>query len=228
MKRLENGLVENLEYIKDEKTGRINWLKMVPMEYLYINQDRKTQLEKRLNKSFKDIKIEEVPEKDLVITLQGIRYILDLRGYKSAKSKIDIANNDYVCATCEITFIANEEENFEQVFSSSASAHPGNAKSFYRNYLVEAATNRALCRAVRNFLKIDVVSREELGNSDIQEEPQNNTLPDIFNELTKLMIAKNVSLNDLNKEFGKNKIWESIDQIPKATVFTILGKLKQS
>jgi hypothetical protein len=152
MKRNENGLIEGIEYIYDDNK-KINWLKMIPEEYLYINQDKKSSIEKRLGKSIDDIEISEVLDTDLVITLQGIRYLLDLRGYKDCDIKLDVANPDYVAATCNIRFISNEE-NFEQTFSSCASAHAGNTKSWYKNYLVEAASNRALCRAVRFYLKM--------------------------------------------------------------------------
>ena len=78
MKRLENGLVEDVSCIYDETTKKINWLKMIPSDCLYINQDKKDKLEKLLNKKFEEIQINEVKDTDLVITLQGIRYLLDL------------------------------------------------------------------------------------------------------------------------------------------------------
>lgn len=228
MKRLENGLIEGVNYIYDD-TGKINWLKMIPEDCLYINKDKKNKIEKRLGKKFSDIKISEALDTELVITLQGIRYLLDLRGYTTCDIKLDIATEDYAAATCSIRFIKNEED-FEQVFTGCASAHPRNTKSWYRNYLVEAASNRALCRAVRFFLKLNIVSNDELGTEMEEEisETKQTQIPDIYNELNTLMSSQNITLETLNKEFGKGKEWDKLSSIPRATVFLILGKLKQN
>ena len=227
MKRQNNGLIEGVQYIKDDN-DKINWLKMIPEEYLYINQDKKNAISKRLGKNISEVSISEVLDTELVITLQGIRYLLDLRGYKECDINLDVATPDYVAATCKIKFISNEED-FEQIYTGNASAHPNNTKSWYRNYLVEAASNRALCRAVRFYLKINIVSREELGmeQEGSFEEPK-TLVPDIHEELSKLMNIKNISFGDLKKQFPKNsEKWENIKSIPRVTAFTILGQLKQ-
>lgn len=226
---MENGLVEGVTYIKDESTGRINWLEMIPEEYLYINIDKKGVIEKRLNKPFNEISVKEVKDTELILTLQGIRWLLDLRGYKSAYTKIDVASPEYAAATCTITFIPNEEENFQQEFSSSASAHPGNTKSFYRNYLVEAASNRALCRAVRNFLKINIVSKEELSDaSPIEEENKTSTLLEPVEMLSQLLKERGILFEDAIKDLPNSDKWKSINDIPKTAIFKIMGKIKAS
>lgn len=231
MKRLENGLIEGLEYIRDEISGRIDWLKMIPKEYLYINQDKRVALEKRLNKPFNEITIDEVKDIEKVITLQGIRYLLDLRGYKNVKMTIDVATPEYVAATCDIEFLPNEEENFSQSFPGSASAHINNTKSFYRNYLVEAATNRALCRAVRNFLKINIVSKEELSDAKYEEEETVKSTSVVqpadmlLETLNKLMKEKSKNFDWLKTEFDGN--WAAISDIPKPKLFEIIGALKK-
>lgn len=225
MKRLENGLIEGVNYIRDESTGKINWLKMIPEEYLYINEFKKEALEKRLGKTFGEIQISEVKDTEKIITLQGIRYLLDLRGYKECDIKVDACSQDYASATCRIKFIANEEENFEQIYTGNASAHAGNTKDFYKNYLVEAASNRALCRAVRFFLKINIVSKDELSDSENFEdeiETSSNLLP--YDMLNKKLKEMNKDLNWINKEFKSE--WDEIKNIPKAKVFEIMGKLK--
>lgn len=233
MKRLENGLVEGINYIRDEKTGKIDWLKMIPPEYLYINQDKKNELEKRLGKSFDQIKIEDVKDTDLVITLQGIRFLLDLRGYKYARTKIDVANQDYAAATCEICFLPNEEENFEQIFTACASAHSGNTKSWYANYLVEASSNRALCRATRNYLKINIVSREELSdNNETQQSdvPAKATATQI-KLLTNLMEKKHVLWVHIREKLEKAEKWKdeykSVADLPKSEIFDLIERLKK-
>ncbi len=229
MKRLETGLIEDVEYIYDENK-KINWLKMIPEEYLYINQDKRVSIEKRLGKNFDEVQISEVLDTELVITLQGIRYLLDLRGYKDCHIKLDVATPEYVAATCNILFIKNEED-FEQSFASCASAHPQNTKSWYKNYLVEAASNRALCRAVRFYLKINIVSREELGmekNNNDEEPSKPSAFPQPVVMLEKAMKEKNISFDKL-KELYKEKSadWKELKDIDKVTMLAIAGRIKK-
>ena len=233
MKRLDNGLIEGINYVYDENQ-KINWLKMIPVECLYINQEKKNSLEKRLNKPFEEIKIEDVKDTDLVITLQGIRYLLDLRGYRYSKIKINVATPEYAAATCEICFIPNQEENFEQVYCASASAHFGNTKSWYKNYLVEASSNRALCRAVRFYLKINIVASEELG-AKVDEDTQstNNNLSSLspVSILKNIMIENVWSFEQIKKKLIKEGIkgaedWNKEEDLPPNVILNIIERIK--
>ena len=243
-KRLENGLIDGVEYVYLEN-GRINWLKMIPEEYLYINQDPKriARIEKQLSKPISEVQKNEVRDTDLVITLQGLRYLLDLRGYKQSKIKLDYASPEYAAASCEIAFLPNLEENFEQVFTACACAHKNNTKSFYQGYLVEAASNRALCRAVRQFLKINIVSNEELGaekdSAPEESGPTENPMSPRF-LLQRIILEKNLTL-PANKQITFANIHEklikegvkgadgfqSIDDIPKDIIFGLIDRIKK-
>lgn len=229
MKRLENGLMDGLNYIRDEKTNKIDWFKMIPLEYLYINNDKKSQIEKRLSKSFGEIQITEALDTELVITLQGIRWLLDTRGYKTVKTKIEQALPDYAAATCEITFIPNEEENLEQIYSQSASAHSGNTKSWYANYLIEASANRAFCRAVRFYLRVNIVSREELG-ANIEEEPKSINFSKQIKLLTDLMEKKHIKWEHIIDKLKKEEKWKeeytNISELPKDIIFNLIERIK--
>lgn len=243
-KRLDNGLIEDVEYVYLEN-GRINWLKMIPEEYLYINQDPKriSRIEKQLGKPISDVQKSEVKDTDLVITLQGLRYLLDLRGYKQSRIKLDYASPDYAAATCEISFLPNLEENFEQVFTACACAHRNNTKSFYQAYLVEAASNRALCRAVRQFLKINIVSNEELGmeKEAAPEEPVSTENPMsprfllqriITEKNSTLPAGKQITFSNIREKLIKEEIkgadgFQSIDDIPKDIIFGLIDRIKK-
>lgn len=202
-KRLENGLIDGMEYPYDAN-GRINWFKLVPEECLYINQGKKALLEKRLGKTFEEIQKSEVRDTDLVITLQGLRHLLDLRGYKSVETKLDYCGLDYAAATCKISFIPNLEEQFAQEFCASACAHPGNTNSFMKTYLVEAATNRAFCRAVRQFLKINTVSNEELGASGGNNTPATEEEQPTENPMDARFLLKR-KISEVNKSLAPDK-----------------------
>ncbi len=234
MKRLENGLIEGITYIYDPK-GKIDWIKMIPSEYLYVNPMKKEILEKRLEKTFDTITTSEVADTDLVITLQGIRYLLDLRGFHYAKTTLDVAGPDFAAATCEISFLPNIEENFPQVYTGNACAHLSNTKSFMRSYLVEAASNRALCRAVRSFLKINIVSKEEIGESTPvdDEETKTSKVSSPHDILEKVMREHKVTFEKIKEKLVKENYsnagdFQSIQDIPKAKILDLIGKIKQN
>ncbi len=124
----------------------------------------------------------------------------------------------------------NEEDNIKQTFTGCASAHFNNTKSFYRNYLVEAASNRALCRAVRNFLKINVVSKDELGeeknyqNND-DESPKSQSLLKPTELLSNLLKEKRISLKEAVSGTAYENV-ETIEDLKKNEIFIVMGKVK--
>ncbi len=232
MKRLENGLIDGLNYIRDEKTNKIDWFKMIPPEYLYINQDKKNQIEKRLGKTFNEIQVSEALEIELVITLQGIRWLLDTRGYKNVDIKIDAANQEYAAATCKIIFLPNEEENVEQTFTANASAHPGNTKSWYAKYLIEAASNRALCRATRNYLRVGVVSRDELGNSNEEDNNGQSSSNPQVELLQKELDKHHITFDQFKIKLVNDKVegaenLKSLMDLSKDKIFEYLSRIKK-
>ena len=228
MKRLENGLVEGINYTRDEN-GRIEWFKLIPRKYLYINTEKKAQIEKRLGKRIDEADESEFLDTDYVINLQGIKYLLDLRGYQSCKTRIDECNPDYAAATCEITFIPNDEDNFPQTYTACASAHPQNTKSWYAKYLVEASSNRALCRAVRQFLRINAVAQEELGGAgggNNDDEPVNPMGP--LGALKNLMTRKGKTLVDikaLSKDLGHTTEITTLNDVTPKMAWDLIDKL---
>ena len=235
MKRLENGLIEGLNYIRDEKTGKIDWFKTLPKEpeYIYINQDRKKQVEAYTNKTFEETKIEEVKEQDLILTLKGIRWLLDVRGYKYVKFNTISANAEYAATTCEICFLPNDGENFEQVFTGSACAHFQNTGNFATKYLLEISSNRALCRATRLYLNISAVSREELGASISEpEQPKSVMAPARQLKLLEdIMGAKGVLWKHLEDKMKTENTYKeeykSVNDLPKDLVFQFIERLKK-
>lgn len=234
MKRLENNLIEGIEY-KYDKYGKIDWRKLIPVEYLYVNSQNKDRIEKKYGKPYNEIKVEDAEDKDLVITLGGIRYLLDLVGYTTIHSDIHVANTEYAAVTCSINFLGNPDTNGQQVhYSANACAHHNNTENFAKLYLVEMASNRALCRAVRGFCNINIVSREEIqgaGNnnqeSELKPQENNNVL---LNKLQELMKLKNKTFEDVRKKFCPNddniKELKDIPPDKMLSAIELLKKLK--
>jgi hypothetical protein len=102
--------------------------------------------------------------------------------------------------------------------------------------LAAIAENRAFVRCVRNFLKINIVSQEELGDAKLglvakedseKENPMNPTAL-----LEKVMQEKGVSFDILKNKLLKEKFdgaesLTSIKDVPKSKVFELIERLKK-
>jgi hypothetical protein len=222
IKRNQYGLLENssINYIFNED-GSINWRKMVKPEYLVPNR-QKTQ----------ETDISKLEDKDLLILLGGIKELAQIRGYTKVEYKVVAASENYFATSCRITWTPNYETNGNEIiFESLADATLNNTKSFARFFLAAIAENRAFVRCVRNFLKINIVSQEELGDVKLLEESsqENPTSPHIL--LDKFMKDKNVNFNQLKKKLIKENFdnaenINSINDIPKAKIFELIERIK--
>jgi hypothetical protein len=235
--RDENGLVTGTEY-KFLENGMIDWRAMIPKEFIYVNPDsrRREKLEKKYGKPYEELDptTDKIDDADLVFTLPGSKYLLRLRGFTDIKYNIVSANEGYACVNCRINFIPNYESEMLPIsFEDNACAHQGNTSSFAQQYLVEIATNRAFCRAVRSFLQINVVNKEELSDksSIVEETPSGNVFgPHAM--LEKTLSDKKITFDKVKAQMIKDgnqdaEKWESVTDIPKSKVFEILGRLQK-
>ena len=223
--RNKYGLLENanINYIYNED-GTINWRKMVKLEYLVPNR-QKTQ----------ETDVSKLEDKDLLILLGGIKELAQIRGYTSVEYKVVSANEQYFATSCKITWIPNYETNGREIiFESLADATINNTKSFARFFLAAIAENRAFVRCVRNFLKINIVSQEELGDAKLLEEAttsnDNPTSPQIL--LEKVMKEKGISFDSLKERLVKEKFinaesFNSLQEIPKSKIFELIERIKK-
>jgi hypothetical protein len=205
-KRDDNGLLTHIQY-KFTKDGFVDWRAMVPVEYLYINPERKAMVEKKYGKPIEQLSIvdDKVDDGFLVISLAGLKYLARLRGYNNVYSSVNKSQNEeFVDANCNVDWIGNYETLGMTVsFGASACATRENTNQMGRRYLVETAENRAFCRAVRNFLNINIVAKEELGgkssDDDFSETLKNPTPAN----LVKQRMEENArALNDPNYNFA--------------------------
>lgn len=222
--RNKYGLLENsnINYIYNDD-GTINWRKMVKIEYLVPNR-QKTQ----------ETDVSKLEDKDLLILLGGIKELAQIRGYTSVEYKVVAASENYFATSCKIKWIPNYETNGEVVeFEALADATSNNTKSFARFFLAAIAENRAFVRCVRNFLKINIVSQEELGDAKILEEssPQENpTSPQVL--LEKVMKEKSITLESLKERLVKEKFENAeninnLNDIPKSKIFELIERIKK-
>ena len=223
--RNKYGLLENnnINYIYNED-GTINWRKMVKTEYLVPNR-QKTQ----------ETDVSKLEDKDLLILLGGIKELAQIRGYTTVEYKVVAATENYFATSCRIIWIPNyETDGREIVFEALADATSNNTKSFARFFLAAIAENRAFVRCVRNFLKINIVSQEELGDAKLIDDSnilvENPTSPQTL--LEKTMKDKGVTFDILKKKLIKEKFegaenFNTITDIPKVKIFELIDRIKR-
>jgi hypothetical protein len=95
------------------------------------------------------------------------------------------------------------------------------------------AENRAFVRAVRNFLKINIVGSDEIGGKTVtttNDDDQPSSQPSSL--LVKTRADYGISFEQIKEGAIKKKIdgaenWNSCDDIPPLSIFTIVSGIKK-
>ena len=225
--RNEDGLINDVDYPFTED-GLIDWRKMVKPEHLVPNKDRTSETD-----------VTKLKDYQLIILLGGIKELAQIRGFTDVRYEVACPHHEYVTATCSISWIPNyETENREVTFSAIGDASPRNTNSFASNFLGPIAENRAFVRCVRNFLKINIVGKEELGGSDAPPTSTNtsshssDTSMDPRNMLQSVMTEKGVSFDKIKAKLSSENYesvesLSSVNDIPKLKAFELIERLKK-
>ena len=226
LKRSVGGLIDDVDYVfNDDNT--INWRAMIKADHLVPDRNKTSETD-----------VTKLPDTKLIILLGGIKELAQIRGYTSVKYDVKCPSSEYVVATCVIDWIPNYETESQAVtFSAIGDASPNNTTSFAKNFLGATAENRAFVRCVRNFLKINIVGKEELpGDSfpprqgDGVEIPDPAVLSPPYNLLEAAMKSKNVTLKNIKKRLsdeGYEKAINDLEDIPKVKVFELIERIKK-
>ncbi len=220
------GLIEDesVKYTFDE-SGLINWRGMIPKEFIVINK----QYFISRNKTIPD-SIDGLEDNQLLTLLGGSKYLAHLRGFKSVNYTVTSPDENYVVATCTINWVPNyETENREISFSAIGDAHSRNTSDFAARYLGAIAENRAFVRAVRNFLRIQVLSQEEIGGAPIEISSNEDSATKLLSELlNKHQIPFEKLKSSLIKEkFTGAENFNTISDIPKYQIFGLVARIKE-
>jgi len=232
--RNEHGLINNgsVNYIYTPE-GMIDWRAMINPKHLAINKFNFERKGRPLPDS-----VVGLDDRDLLILLPGIKELAQIRGYQCVSYNVTSPSKEYVVAVCTITYIPNfETEGRFVTFSAIGDASPENTNSFGRNYLAAIAENRAFVRAVRNFLKINIVSQEEVNQNPMGSNSQTvdpnvetmiNTMAKYgvtFEKVKEILVKENypdaAKLNSVS-EINSDKLFELIGRMHKK------AKAKQS
>ena len=225
-----NGLLECVDYTFNQD-NTINWRAMINKEYLVPNRD---SFKNQKDINLKEIDVSTLADNQLLILLAGIKELAQIRGYTNVNYEVIQAQPDYVAVKCTINWMANYETNMQEVsFSALADAHLDNTKDFAKNFLMAIAENRAFIRAVRSFLKINIVGNDEMGKTthvDAEVEP-NTLVTQPIALLEKTMEEHNISFEQIKERAVQKKMensenWSSIKDISPLSMFTIISGIK--
>ncbi len=174
----ETGLVKGLVYPRRASDNRIEWYKLIDPRHIVFNSAPKMAdaILKAYGKPAKDLVYGdliaagiEVDPRHVLVLLMGFLELADLRGYLSATPRIahvvSYPPEAAICSCeCTIDWVPNEEDPNGKVSYGTADATMENTGGW--GYLSAMAGNRALVRAVRQGLRIPMMSFDELAKKD--------------------------------------------------------------
>jgi len=233
-RRCADGLLSNKKYEFTED-GLVNWRKMIDPKYLVPNLSKFPS-----GTENKSLNVQELEDSQLLILLGGIKDLANIRGYSKVQYNVFNCTQNHVAVSCKITWSPNFETNGDTVeFESLADAHLDNTKSFAKDFLMAIAENRAFVRSVRNFLRINIIGSDELGDSKNQtvihtesgvESQVSASHPS--NVLKDAMIKANISFEKMKETLLKEGVadaesWSSINEIPHKLIFSLIQRIKK-
>ena len=241
--RREDGLLSNINY-KFDQYGFVDWKDMIPNDEVSLN--REAFLKKSTPIDVDSLKQEEIEELKLkasdhekVIKIGGYKHLAFIRGYSSVETKVDYYGDKCV-AVCTITWVPNFESNFRPVITTGlADASPENTNVLSTKYLTAIAENRAFCRCVRNYLRINILGKDEMkfDMTDAVGEQMDipaKTLTGPLAFLNKRLKDKKKSFADFQQyilsnfsqsDFPGADTWEGIKDIPIDQANTLLEEV---
>lgn len=234
VKRNKFGLLSGVEH-KFNEDGFVNWRGMVKAEYLIPNKDKFD-----VNVDLDAIDITQVEDHKLIILLGGLKDLAQLRGYSKVDHEVIAASQGYCAVKCTVTWFGNYETGGREVVTSAlAETHESNTDNFATDYLLSIAENRAFARAIRSFLKINIVSKEELGSrkgtgAHVQETSEKSSQSSSFSPaktLAVLMDKKGISFEQIKAKLIKEEYsgaaeLQSLEDIGGNKIFELINRLK--
>jgi hypothetical protein len=228
IERDDQNLIVGLDYTFDEN-GKIQWRKLIKNEYLVPNKDRTQETD-----------VSKLEDKDILVLLGGFKELADIHGYTKVSYKFPVAQPDFVSCICRIDFIPSYNTEMRQIsFESCADASHNNTQSIGGKYfLTTTAENRAFVRAVRNFLRINILAKDELvlgAKNQFEEQAENNPASPKNAVLDKMKKMGFTSFKEARVKFEEINIldykgFETLNDVPGDKMMGLmmnLNKLKK-
>lgn len=230
IERDEFGLVKNTKYVFKDDGRRVDWRAMIPSEHLVPNRQN---FERRGEKVPENVN--GLADKDLLILLSGIRFVADLRQFKSVEYTIK-SSPEHCTAVCKITWTPNfETENQEKTFSGIGDATLNNTTGFGQKFLGPIAENRAFIRAVRNALQINILGKDEIDGATQEQSKENTTNQEVAtmqSKLQKFMDETGVTFENIKQKLIDENIpdannFNAINDFPKPVLISMISRLQK-
>ncbi len=226
-RRNKFGLLDNVKYEFDQN-GYINWRRLVRPEYLVPNSLNFTKRGEEVPTS-----IEGLKDEDLIIKLAGLKELLNVRGYENVSYVIASASLGFVSVVCKISYIPNYETAHRFVsYEAIGDASTDSVSGIFQNFLGAIAENRAFSRCIRSFLRINIVSDEEMTNNNSKSADSGEANESQVQLLRDLLDKKKLTLDDLKEKLYNEGLKEAkeitdLKQIPKNVIFSMIDRLKK-
>jgi len=211
-----------INYIYNED-GTINWRKMVKTEFLVPHK----QVFEKMGKPVPET-IANLDDKEILILLGGLKDLAAVRGFTSCTYRVTVPNSECVVAVCQIEWLPNYETSGRVIMSSGiGDASINNTTGFGRLYLGPFAENRAFVRCVRQFLRINIISQEEIS------EMATEAAEDMSTTLLKETVTKyGVSFEAIKTKLIEEKVegaenYKSLADIPRYKQFELIERIKR-
>jgi hypothetical protein len=172
--------------------------------------------------------IEGLDDKEILVLLGGLKDLAATRGFSKCSYQITAPSAEFVAVSCSIEWIPNFETQGRAVtWSATGDATPFNTTSFGKLYLTPFAENRAFVRCVRQFLRINVVSQEEISEmaTEMAEDMATTLLKETttkygvtFEQIKAKLIEENIQGADTYK---------GLSDIPRYKQFELIERIKR-
>lgn len=241
VKRNTWGLFDHIKYTY-KPNGFVDWRSMISSEHIVLNKENFLRKENpidldTLGEDEMEALKRKASEKDILIKLSGYKELAQLRGIRSLVTEVNyISESNFARAECKITWLPNYETNYyEVVTNGNADACPENTNGFSSKYLVAIAENRAIIRAIRSFLQIQIVGQDEVKSEtpdDFRESgpvlllsgPQGAIAKKLKD--SKKTLAQLVQFAITKHSYGVSnpEFWNKVQDIPPADATYLLDK----
>lgn len=197
---------ENYPVIRD-KYGAIDWVKMIPEEFLYVAED----LAKKDGVDLNDTKT-KLDQKYWRVKLGGFRFLARYIGYSSVVYETVSSEPERAVISCRINFEPSEDFPRGCLVTATAGANAANTSRDFLSHVDVIASNRAFSKCVRSHLGIEIISDAEEGKKSKEQEPaapENNN-----NE----QLSSNAALNKALNAAKVGTLAEAVDKVKKWNV----------
>lgn len=242
--RDRHGLLDHVEYTF-KQNGFVDWRKMISAEHIVLNRENFLKKENpidldTLTEEEVDKLKSKASEKDILIKLSGYKELAQLRGFKELLTKVEyFTESNLAKAECIIKWLPNyETDGLDVTSNGNADACPENTNGFSSKYLTAIAENRAIIRAIRGFLQIQVVGQDEVKSEtpeDFRESgpvlllsgPQGTIAKKLKDNKRTLAELVQFAMSKYQYSISNAESWNKVQDISPADATFLLDKFEE-